>query len=59
MRPGIHRLSLLWATALVLLAGHAGAQNTPGDAGAGVEAESLEPSDGVQARTARPRYLMR
>ena len=25
MRPGIHRLSLLWVAALVLLAGYAGA----------------------------------
>ena len=33
MRPGIHRLSLLLATALILLAGQAGAQNKPGDAG--------------------------
>ena len=33
MRAGTHRLSLLWATALVLLAGHVAAQNTPADPG--------------------------
>ena len=33
MRPGTHRLSLLWATALVLLAGQVAAQNTPADPG--------------------------
>ncbi|NTU51672.1 MAG: hypothetical protein HGA94_04445, partial [Candidatus Aminicenantes bacterium] len=33
MRPGIHRLSLLSATALILIAGQAGAQTKPADSG--------------------------
>jgi dipeptidyl-peptidase-4 len=33
MRAGTHRLSLLWATALILIAGQAGAQTKPADPG--------------------------
>ncbi len=33
MRSGTHRFSLLWATALILIAGQAGAQTKPADPG--------------------------
>jgi len=33
MRPGVHRLPLLSAAALILIAGHAGAQTKQADPG--------------------------